>query len=341
MSPARPRPASASRAQTWPALSTNNQWVMVEADPMMNHPGGAEEVLTVCRRAKAVGYNGLMLWDANLWDRDLPTAYHDNAQTLKTGLHELGFTLTIEMAPRGIHVAQWSGDPTMCEPRPANPDPQEKDYRYFCPAHPGVIHVWQEMLERAEQIYHPMGWLLQYDELRVAGTDARCRASGKTPGQLLRENVQQALAMFRRVTPGRTVAVWSDMFDPYFNATSKHYYHVQGSLAAAAGAVDRDVLILSWNDKPVSYGYWARRGNKQLVPLCFDHDDLTITQEEALIRQAKRYTGSYVGWMYATWQRKYAEVERYGMTFGHGGRGAFESRHQEHRVSAPSLGFAF
>jgi len=339
ISPARPRPASAARAQAWPPLSSNNQWVMVETDPMLNHPGGAEDVLAVCRRAKAAGYNGLMLWDANLWERQLPPGYLENAETLKAGLHDLGFTLMIEMCPRGIHVAQWSGDETMCEPRPANPHPEEKDYRYFCMAHPGVIGVWEEQIKRAEQIYHPLGWLLQYDEIRVAGIDERCRASGKSPGQLLRENVQKTVAMVRRTTPGRVIAVWSDMFDPYFNATSKHYYHVNGSLTAAAGAVDRDVLILSWNDKPVSYGYWANRGNKQIVPLCFDHDDLTINQEESLVRQAKRYGGSFVGWMYSTWKRRYDEVERYGMTFGRGVR-AFEGRH-DRRASAPSLGFAF
>lgn len=306
-----PRPAQ----DTWPPLSSHNQWMMVETEPIMNRPGGGELVVEYCRRGKAVGYNGLVLWDSHLWDNPLPAAYMENARALKEGLHRLGFTLMVEMCPRGYCVAQWSGDESMVEPRPIDPHPEEKNYRYICLAHPGVFDVWEAQLRRADEIYHPVGWLLQYDEIRVAGLDRRCRQSGRSPGELLRDHVQKAVAMVRRVTPGRTIAVWSDMFDPNFNATSKKYYHVNGSLAAAAGAVDRDVLILSWNDKAISYSYWANRGNKQIVPLYFDHDDLTPAQEQALVRAAVRQPG-VIGWLYSTWKRQYQELENYGETYG-------------------------
>ncbi len=349
LTPGRPRPAGAAQGTSWPAIRpSGNQWVQIETEVMLDHPGGASEVLAVCRAGKSTGYNGLVLWDSNLWERDLPPGYMENARTLIAGLRELGFTLMVKMAPRGYANVRWSKDETMCEPRPANPHPEEKDYRYLCLAHPGILQVWEEQLRRAEEIYHPAGWLLQYDEIRVAGTDARCRASGKSPGQLLRENAQKAVTMFRRVTPGRTVAVWSDMFDPYFNATARKYYHVEGSLAAAAGAVDSQVLIFSWNDKPISYGYWANRGNKQIVPLYFDHDDLTPKQETDLLRQAQRYRGSFIGWSYATWRRNYAEVELYGNRYpggmaggGGGGDERPRDRSRPRRLGAlvPQLGF--
>src|SRR5205823_13068357 len=99
---------------------------------------------------------------------------------------------------------------------PAEPHPREHEYRYACLAHPGVFQVWEEQMRRAEAIYHPMWWLLQcYDEIRVAHTDQRCADSDLSPGELLREHVRKALAMCRRVTPGRVIAVWNDMFDPY------------------------------------------------------------------------------------------------------------------------------
>jgi hypothetical protein len=307
-------PAAAQAGEQWPSLSRANRWMMVEAEPLMDRIGGGDQVVALCRRGRRVGYNGLLLWDSNLWERELPAAYMENARVLKAGLRELGFTLVVQMCPRGQSVARWSGDWSMVEPRPIDPHPEEKDYRYLCLAHPGVIPVWEEQIRRAEEIYHPMGWLLQYDEIRVAGTDARCRATGRTPGSLLRDHVQRAVAMVRRVTPGRLVAVWSDMFDPYFNATTRRYYHVNGSLAAAAGAVDRDVLILSWNDKPESFPYWSSRGNRQIVPLYFDHDDMTPAQERSLIQTAVRYPG-VVGWMYATWRRQYFELEAYGQSY--------------------------
>jgi hypothetical protein len=319
VAPSPSRSAAAAQSE-WPALSSNNQWLMIEAEPVMDKPGGGEVVLEYCRRAKTAGYNGLVLWDSNLWDRELPASYMESARRLKAGLKDLGFTLMVQMCPYGHYNAQWSGDESMVEPRPLDPHPAERHYRYLCLAHPGIHQVWEEQIRRAEEIYHPMGWLMGYDELRVLATDARCKATRKTPGQLLREHVQKATAMIRRVTPGRTIAAWSDMFDPYFNAKPGKYYHVEGSLAASAGALDRDILVFSWNDKKQSIPYWASRGNKQLIPIYFDHDDMTPQQEVDLLRYARTQRG-VVGWMYSSWTRKYDEVEVYGKRL----RGMFSS----------------
>jgi hypothetical protein len=340
VAPGAPR-ASAARAaaESWPPLSTNNQWVMIETEPMLDHPGGSDEVLEICRRSKAIGYNGLVLWDSHLWERELPEGYLENAERLKAGLHQLGFTLMVQMCPRGLANARWSGDPTMVEPRPARPHPDEKDYRYLCLAHPGIHQVWEEQIVRAEEIYHPIGWLLNYDEIRVAGTDERCRQSGKTPGQLLGEHARKAIAMCRRVTPGRVVALWSDMFDPNFNANSNYErkFHVVGSFAGSTVAIDRDVLLLQWNDKPVSFGFWSRRGNRMIVPLFFDHE-ITPGQESSLMRVARRTPG-VIGWMYYTTQRQYTEVEAYGRQYGQ------RTTRASRGLAAPSLlsltGFTF
>src|SRR5438093_12539549 len=77
VAPTAPGRAAAGRpaASPWPPLSNNVQWLMVEDEPMLDRPGGAAEVLEVCRRAKATGYNGLVLWDSHLWERQLPPGY--------------------------------------------------------------------------------------------------------------------------------------------------------------------------------------------------------------------------------------------------------------------------
>src|SRR4051812_12775095 len=78
--PADPAPAS-------PRLTGSNyKWMMIEADIMMHAPGGGQKVLQLCRRAAASGYNGLLLWDSNLWDRQLPSGYMENAAHLRQGL---------------------------------------------------------------------------------------------------------------------------------------------------------------------------------------------------------------------------------------------------------------
>lgn len=311
--------APLATASLWPPLSENNQWVMVEAETLLDHPGGSAEVLEICRRARASGYDGLMLWDSNLWERDLPPGYLENAKALKRGLRELGFTLVVQVCPRGYVNVRWSRDETMCEPRPDDPHPREKDYRYLCLAHPGVHAVWEAQLRRAEEIYRPMGWHLQgYNEIRVAGTDELCERSGRNPGQLLRDHVRRTLEMVREVTPDRVVSVWNDMFDPNHVAQARKYYHVVGHWAAAAGAVDKDVLVLTWNNVKRSFQYWADRGNKQIVPIYYDHDDITLEAEQDLVKAARRLRKSTIGWMFSTWKRNYAEVETYGEIYGDG-----------------------
>src|SRR5205807_9424379 len=88
---------SQSAAERWPGLSTNNQWLMVETETLLDHPGGAADVLAICQRAKQAGYNGMVLWDSNLWEKELPPGYLENAAALKKGLHDLDFTLMVEM----------------------------------------------------------------------------------------------------------------------------------------------------------------------------------------------------------------------------------------------------
>jgi hypothetical protein len=306
--PAAPPPAR--------ALPDNCRWFMVEAADMMASRSGAEQLVALCRRASRCGYNGLLLWDSNLWNHDLPDGYLDTAAALMAGLAALRFTLVIEMCPRGVTLQRWSGDPTIVEPRPHDPHPLERDYRYLCLSHPGVLPIWEAQVKRAEEIYHPLGWLLQYDELRVACCDERCRASGKSPGQLLAEHGRAAIEMCRRVSPGSVVAVWNDMFDPHHNARRKPYFHVAAGFEGAWDAIDRDVLILDFNDKMESFAYWSGRGNRQIIAGYFD-GELGLKQEGDLVREARRHHG-VIGWMYTTWDGNFSALESYGAMSGYG-----------------------
>src|SRR5262245_40639403 len=73
-------PPTGAAGDQWPPLSRANRWMMVEAEPMMDRVGGGQQILALCRRGQRVGYNGLLLWDSNLWERDLPFAYMENAR---------------------------------------------------------------------------------------------------------------------------------------------------------------------------------------------------------------------------------------------------------------------
>lgn len=299
-----------------PALAERNLWLMVEAVTMMAAPGGGARVAALCQRASEAGYNGLVLWDSNLWDRQLPAPYLKNAAVLKSALTRLGFTLVVEICPQNSSLFRWSGDPTILEPRPPDPRPDERDYRYLCLSHPGVLPIWEEQLRRARQIYHPNGWLFQYDELRVAASDARCRATGKSPGQLLAEHTRAAVGMCRRVDPGSVVAVWGDMFDPYHNAGKVPYYHVARGFAGSWEGIDRGVLVFNFNDDARSFRFWADRGNQQIVAGYFD-GELGLAKEKDLMAEARRVPG-VVGWMYTTWKGRYEDLGTYAAALGFG-----------------------
>jgi hypothetical protein len=285
------------------------RWFMVEAGDLMYDAGGGARVAALCQRAKSAGYNGLLLWDSNLWMKRLPPAYVENARSLKAALEKLNFTLMIEMCPRGIHLLNWSGDPSILEPKPASRTPEEREYRYFCLSHPGVIPIWEEQIRRAEQIYHPQGWLLMYDEIRVACADERCRKSGKTPAELLAEHARETIAMVRRATPGRVVAIWNDMFDPYHNARAGRYYHVDKGFSGSWEGIDKEVLVINWNDKIESFRFWAERGNPQIFAGYYD-GELGPEKEGSLARQARALPGM-IGWMYTTWNGNFSQMEPY------------------------------
>lgn len=300
-----------------PPIAGNYRWLMIEAGEMTHSPGGGQRVVQICQRAAKAGYNGLLLWDDNLWNRDLPSSYPETAEIIKKGLADLHFSLMLEMCPRGISLVRWSGDDSICEPRPSHPHPLTRNYRYLCLSHPGVIPIWEEQIKRAEEIYHPLGYLLQYDELRVCGDDQRCRESGKTPGKLLAEHAKQTIAMCRRVAPHTVIAVWNDMFDPCHNAQLVPYFHVKQGFDGAWEGIDKDVLIFNFNDKIESFSYWAKRGNRQLIPGYFD-GELGIKTESELIRKARAYP-NVIGWMYTSWESNYNQLEAYGGISGFGG----------------------
>jgi len=290
-------------------------WLMIEADEILKSQGAAP-LLALCRQADGYGYNGLWLWDSNLWDRLLPDDYQQTTTELQEGLGRLNWTLHVEMCGNhGSSLVSYTGDPTIVEPH------QWQQYHYTCLSHPRVHEIWEEQLVRAKRLYAPIGWHLWYDEIRVAGVCDRCRASGKTTGQLLTEHARKTIAMFRRVSPGTLLSVWNDMFDPYINA-KRPYYNVKEGFEGTWNAIDRDILIINytisdelWERSRKSLSFWARRGNRQIVAGYYDHasyrpEPLNAAGERRLIRRAQSIPG-LAGFMYSTWRNQFDHLQEY------------------------------
>jgi len=176
-----------------------------------------------------------------------------------------------------------------------------------CLSEPKVFADWAEEVKRADELFHPAGFLMSQDELRVMNQCALCRGKGMTPGQLLAWNVRQAAGIIRKIRPGAEIWVWSDMFDPMHNAV-EHYYAVNGSLAGSWKGLDKDIGIVNWNGglKGRNCQFFADLGLRQILSGYYDSDEDGSGIAEWL-RNTKDVPG-IAGAMYTTWENKYSAL---------------------------------
>jgi hypothetical protein len=151
-------------------------------------------------------------------------------------------------------------------------------------------------------------FLLATDEVRAGGSCEACR--GRDMGELLGECITRQTAIIRRYNPGARIAIWSDMLDPHLNAHGD-YYLVEGDFTGSWEHVPSDLLIAVWGGAPRedSLRFFADRGSPTLIACYYDADDLTQVQRWLDLARAAPHVS---GFMYTTWQRKYALLEEFG-----------------------------
>lgn len=183
-----------------------------------------------------------------------------------------------------------------------------------CMAEPKVYEILRWQIQQVHRHLAPDGYFLQHDEIRVQGWDEGCRRSGKTPGELLADNVRRCAALARAEDPGKPVYVWSDMFDPYHNAKKTgHYYLVKGDgpWNGSWQGLDKDIVIVNWNSaagkRADSLEHFARLGSRQILAGYYDGPVEAI---RAWLKDAQQ-AGGLIGVMYTTWRHQYGELERF------------------------------
>jgi hypothetical protein len=179
-----------------------------------------------------------------------------------------------------------------------------------CLSEPKLEKILVDQATRLNELFHPKRFFMSHDEIRVANWCQACQSRKLTPGQLLAGNARLCTSILKAVNPQARIVVWSDMFDPYHNATDK-YYLVNGSLKGSWEGLSRDVIIANWNEGKAaeSLKFFADRGHAQLIAGYYDGDDLTNFEHW---NSAARGVKGVDGFMYTTWQSKYGLLERYG-----------------------------
>ena len=180
-----------------------------------------------------------------------------------------------------------------------------------CLSHPALFTVLEDQVRQVKQYLRPKMYMMSHDEIRVAGWCDLCRAGGRTPGQVLAENVRRCTAIIRRADPQAEIFVWSDMFDPYHNARDD-YYLVGGTLEGAWEGLDPAVRIVCWyfGKRAQSMPFFAERGHRILMAGHYDHPDVkanVLGWREA----AAKVPGAVGGLMYTTWRNDYKNLEAF------------------------------
>ncbi len=177
-----------------------------------------------------------------------------------------------------------------------------------CLTEPRIFDDWRAEVQTANDLYHPAAFLMEHDEMRVMDQCASCQAMHMTPGELLAWNIHKSAAIIRAIRPDAGIWVWSDMFDPYHNATD-HFYLVNGSLKGSWKGLDKDVGIVNWNGgggaKDVKF--FADLGLKQVLSGYYDGDESGAGIQK-WIADAQGLRG-VVGAMYTTWNDNYAPMD--------------------------------
>ncbi|HEY3413746.1 MAG TPA: carbohydrate binding domain-containing protein [Armatimonadota bacterium] len=177
-----------------------------------------------------------------------------------------------------------------------------------CLSDPKVYTLLADQIRRVNDLFHPKGFLMSHDELRVANWCETCLKRKLTPGELLADNVKRCAAMIRKASPKAELYVWSDMFDPYHNARDK-YYLVNGALLGSWRGLDKGVGYVNWNfDARAKNAAWInKRGNKQILAGYYDGKPESIKTWLNDIRGVSGVDGV----MYTTWQNRYDDLEAF------------------------------
>jgi hypothetical protein len=179
-----------------------------------------------------------------------------------------------------------------------------------CLSEPKLESILRDQARRVNELFRPRNFFMSHDEIRVANWCKACRDRKLTPGQSLAENVRRCTAILKSVNPRARILVWNDMFDPHHNAVDS-YYLVKGSLKGSWEGLSRDVIVANWNGGKAreSLAFFDGRGHRQLIGGYYDADDLSNFQNWD---RAGRDIKGVIGFMYTTWENKYALLESYG-----------------------------
>lgn len=178
----------------------------------------------------------------------------------------------------------------------------------LCPSEKATGRLLDEEAQRVEELFHPQGFFMGHDEIRIYNWCEAYQKRGLTPAKILQANVQACVQSLKTASSKATCYVWSDMFDPFHNAVGD-YYLVNGSFKGAGDGLPKSVVVVNWNSgRPAeSLGFFASRGYRQILAGYYDGP---VNAIQDWLQKAKGFQG-IEGVMYTTWEDRYDDLEAF------------------------------
>ncbi|MEI7729545.1 MAG: hypothetical protein WCO56_08225 [Verrucomicrobiota bacterium] len=177
-----------------------------------------------------------------------------------------------------------------------------------CVSEPAFTTLLKRQAGDVHGLWSAAGYMMSHDEWRLMNWDDACQSRHLSPGKIAADNVRVCTDMLRATAPSARVFVWSDMFDPFHNAT-RNYYLVNGDLTGSWEGLDRDVIVVNWNSNKAadSLKFFSGRGHRQLIAGYYDGP---LARTRQWLDQAKGVPG-LIGVMYTTWHANYTQLESF------------------------------
>ncbi|MCC7476927.1 hypothetical protein IT575_00590 [bacterium] len=161
------------------------------------------------------------------------------------------------------------------------------------------------------------------DEHRAAGWSEPGFTAGKSAGASLASFTAEVDSIAKAINPAWTIVAWSDMYDPFHNATAD-YYLTRGGMAEAAAGLPASWDIANWhlndfngsdaeNDRLQALQYFAGRGNRQILAGYYDDPAGYSASLTAWLDESVGQDGVYAV-MYTTWGNDYSKLAEFATT---------------------------
>jgi len=173
---------------------------------------------------------------------------------------------------------------------------------------PRVYELMEDQVKRVTKLFGAPGYMMNYDEIRIAGWEIHPDGSNPSPGEILAENVKRGVEIFKKYAPDATLYTWSDMFTPFHNARPLgergYYYLIDGDWDKSWVTLPGTVVIAQWAARDKQAMMWfAGRGNKQI--LCGYYDSPELKGNISRWMRLSDGVPGVIGMMYTTWKPDY------------------------------------